>query len=190
MKRIHAASILAVALPALLLQPAAARQTMPQAARFNAPPDGPVPAIQRQEAPPAGAAPRQVPPVPAAKEVKIREILRLTGAGQLATMVAQQTITAMKPHLSGVPESFWQEFMAEVKPAEMEELVVPIYARHFSEAELQGLIDFYSSPLGRKVIGEMPGVMQESMAAGQTWGRELGERVVSRAKAKGYKIET
>jgi hypothetical protein len=190
MKRIHAACILAVALPILPLQPAAARQALPGAARLAAPAGAPVPAVQHQEAPPAAAAPQQDPPIPAGKQAKIREILRLTGSGQMGTMVVHQMITALKPQMAGVPESFWQEFMEEVKPAELEELVVPIYARHFSEAELQGLIDFYSSPLGRKVVGEMPQVLQESVAAGQVWGRQLAERVLARAKAKGYKIET
>ncbi len=178
MHRISAALVSAAVLSVLYLQclrPAAA-QARPDASSSPA-------------APPA-AAPSQDAGIPAAKEAKIRELIRLNGAARLGRAAIDQLLPAMKTMLPKVPESFWESFAAEIKVSELEDLLVPIYARHFTEAELQGLIDFYSSPLGRKVTGEMPAVMQESMAAGQAWGRDLAEKAVARAKEKGYKIET
>ena len=138
----------------------------------------------------APLAAQEEPAVPAAKQAKIREVLRVTGAAKLGIMAVDQVLSALKAQMPQVPDSFWQEFRAGVNEQDLENMVVPIYAKHFDEAELQGMIDFYSSPLGKKVIAEMPALMQESITAGQAWGKQLGERALARAKEKGYKIES
>lgn len=125
-----------------------------------------------------------------AKEAKIREMLRVTGAGSLAVQVMDQMITSFKKTMPDVPEKFWEGFRAEVRKEELEERIIPVYAKHFDEAELQGLIEFYSSPLGKKVISELPAVYQESFEAGQKWGREIATRVLARLKEKGYTVKS
>lgn len=50
---------------------------------------------------------------------------------------------------------------------ELIQAMVPAYQHHFSHAEMQQLIDFYSTPVGKKSITEMPAVMQEFTQAGQ-----------------------
>jgi hypothetical protein len=51
---------------------------------------------------------------------------------------------------------------------------------------------FYKTPLGQKVVTQMPVVMQQSAQLGQTWGAQVGARVVERiraaAKQKGYEL--
>lgn len=41
--------------------------------------------------------------------------------------------------------------------------MVPVYQRHFSKADVDAMISFYSSPHGQKFLHEMPAVMAESM---------------------------
>ena len=38
-----------------------------------------------------------------------------------------------------------------------------------------GLLDFYRSPLGQKLLGEMPAISAESMAVGQSYAREKAQ---------------
>lgn len=40
---------------------------------------------------------------------------------------------------------------------------IKIYAGTFNEKELQGLVDFYNSPLGKKIIAKQPELMRQSM---------------------------
>ena len=47
--------------------------------------------------------------------------------------------------------------------------LVKLYTSNFSEAELKGLIEFYQSPLGKKVMEKMPALSAES--AQMTQGR-------------------
>jgi hypothetical protein len=81
-----------------------------------------------------------------------------------------------------VPEEVNAVF-TEALPA-LRELVIPLYDRHFSLDELRGLNAFYSSPLGRKTIAVMPALLNDSMALGARWGRELGPRIAERLRAR------
>ncbi|OON63877.1 hypothetical protein B0920_11185 [Massilia sp. KIM] len=55
-------------------------------------------------------------------------------------------------------------------PSLLDEMVnemVPLYANHFTTAEIKELTAFYRSPLGRKMLANMPKLSAESMALGQ-----------------------
>ena len=67
---------------------------------------------------------------------------------------------------------------------EMIELVVPIYDKYLTHDEIKIIITFYETPVGKKMIAVLPQIMQESMAAGQQWGKEIGERVVERRETR------
>jgi hypothetical protein len=63
---------------------------------------------------------------------------------------------------------------------------VPIYDKYYTETDIDQLIEFYKSPVGKKMIEVQPQLTQESMLAGQTWGRQIAEKVMHRMKEKGY----
>jgi len=126
-------------------------------------------------------------PVPPGKEKKIRELIRVTGAAEIGQQVLHQLVPALKRGFPGESDQFWNEMTAQIKASDFVDLVVPIYAKHFSEQDLDGLIAFYSTPLGRKVIAEMPATMSECVAAGQVWGAKIGQQVAAKIKQKGGK---
>jgi len=43
--------------------------------------------------------------------------------------------------------------------------VVPVYQRHLSRSDVQAIINFYSSPAGKKILREQPAMIRESMQA-------------------------
>jgi hypothetical protein len=124
------------------------------------------------------------PATPPAKEAKIRRVLQLTGSAQLGTQVINELLGSFKTAMPQVPAPFWNDVQKEIRPDDFVNLVIPIYARHFSESDLDGLIAFYSSPLGQRVTHEMPA--SECVVAGQEWGRKLSDQILARAKQKGY----
>jgi hypothetical protein len=126
-------------------------------------------------------------PAASLKEVKIRQLLQLTGAAQLGTQMMDQMMASFKASMPEVPAEFWSEFRREVKPGDLENLIVPIYSKHLSDLDLDGLIAFYSSPLGQKLSREMPSILQESVVVGQAWGRGLAQKAADRLQQKGYK---
>jgi uncharacterized protein len=120
------------------------------------------------------------------KSAKARQFLELSGAGTLGVQMMGQMLPALKQMAPDAPESFWQEFMSEVRPESLIDLIVPIYAKHFEEAELDELIAFYASPIGRKTVERLPAITAESMSVGQAWGEAIAKRAIERLKASGH----
>ena len=131
----------------------------------------------------ASARGQLAPAAPRSKEATVRELMALTGAANLGQQVIAQMLTPLKQAIPDAPEAFWDSFMAEVNPDELVELVVPVYLKHFTQDDLEQLIAFYKTPLGRKLIASTPSVVQESIAAGQSWGRQVAERAIKKLKA-------
>jgi uncharacterized protein len=48
---------------------------------------------------------------------------------------------------------------------EMTEAMIPAYQKHFTKGDLEAMSAFYSSPVGQKVLEELPSVMQDGIQA-------------------------
>jgi hypothetical protein len=121
----------------------------------------------------AGQKPAETP-----KQKDIRKLLKITGSGELGTQVMGQMIGNMKKAMPQVPEKFWTDFMKEVHTDELVDLIVPVYDRNLSQADVAELIKFYESPTGKKFVSVLPKITQESMGVGEKWGRELAMKVM------------
>jgi hypothetical protein len=64
-----------------------------------------------------------------------------------------------------VIETTMREMTSNDMIDEMIDALVPIYQRHFSKADLDGMLAFYTSPVGQKFQSEQPAITQESMQA-------------------------
>ena len=76
-------------------------------------------------------------------------------------------------------ETFSKNLEANVPPSAVVDAMVPIYARAFSMEEIQGLIQFYESPLGQRIVKVMPKVEEDSQNA----GLQLGNKATSGGSA-------
>ena len=56
--------------------------------------------------------------------------------------------------------------IADMPLDEMMNAVISIYQRHLSKSDVDEMIRFYSSPIGQKLLRELPQILQESMQAG------------------------
>src|SRR6266581_1734263 len=67
-----------------------------------------------------------------------------------------------------------------------------IYARNFTVEEMRRVTAFYQDPVGQKFLDKVPAITQESMSAGQEFGRtiavELQKRMVEELRKRGHKI--
>jgi len=52
-------------------------------------------------------------------------------------------------------------------------LIAPLYAQKFSTVELEEVIRFYQSPVGRKFIANQPEISQRSDSLGLDWGKRI-----------------
>lgn len=118
-------------------------------------------------------------------DTEVRRLLELTGAANLGASMARNVIASLKTSLPKVPEEFWTEFQRDIRPGDVAELVIPIYARHLTLAEVRAANVFYSTPEGRSMVQKLPVIMSDAMQAGQKWGEQLAQRAIERLKEKG-----
>jgi hypothetical protein len=48
---------------------------------------------------------------------------------------------------------------------EMMQAMVPTYQKHFTKGDMDALVAFYTSPVGQKLLRELPAIMGEAMTA-------------------------
>jgi len=118
------------------------------------------------------------------KSQKINQLLELTGSGKMAIQMMNQMMNNFKTNHSKASEEFWEDFKKEVKAEDLTNMIIPIYDKHYTESDIDQLITFYNSPIGKKMISTMPQVMQESMIAGQAWGKQISEKIQAKIKEK------
>jgi uncharacterized protein len=125
------------------------------------------------------AAQQKAPAVSPAKVTLIRRILQLTNAGDLTLSAMEAAMPAQRAATPQIPAEFWTEFSARARREipQLLERLIPIYDASFSEAQLQQLVRFYESPLGRHLVSVQPTVTVQSIQAGQQWGAEIGAEV-------------
>jgi len=69
------------------------------------------------------------------------------------------------------------KYKSKLNPEELNERAIPVYDKHFSAAEIKEMIRFYETPLGQKVLKEMPVVTAELQQMGQAWGAKFFPRI-------------
>jgi hypothetical protein len=98
------------------------------------------------------------------KPEKIRVLISVTGADQQGLAMLEQLKARMPP-------AQYEKMKLMMTPENMVEVLSPIYDRHFTAEELDQLIAFYQTPLGAKLLREMPAIAAESAQAGQELAR-------------------
>ena len=172
------AAALCIAVPAGAQAPAPGSQQEPTQHQPGVPaphkpgepaPDQPKKA-ERSE--PGGTAAAKPDP---AKEAAIRRLMDLTQTsklgdniqGYITNQVRTGLARALKPDaLPKFMDEFNQKLVSAAPASSVTDAMVSIYASAFSTEDIQGLIQFYESPLGQRVVKSLPAVDQESQAAG------------------------
>ena len=118
----------------------------------------------------------------ATKEAKIRRLLDTMQAGDMSKQVMDRMVETLSG-MPNLPAGFVDEFKKTVDPKELVDLTVPIYDKHLTEEEVEGLLEFYSTPVGQKFASVQGDIMQEARAAGERWSRQKAMEVARKLKA-------
>lgn len=131
----------------------------------NASPSGATLGTEKlQSATPAtSAAQLGIDPVKAAD---INKLLDETGAENLAIQMMNEMSKNIRPLLTrALPpgdyrdkliDLFFAKFQSKADPKFFRTLALPVYDKYYSDQEIKGLIEFYSTPLGRKLLDSLP----------------------------------
>lgn len=150
-------------------------------------------------APPAAAAPSADMAARTKTAARLVEVMQLDR--QLESLMPQLVGLMMGSLVQGntgkeaqirqiLTEEINAAFRAE-QPAMMA-LYRDLYARNLTLAELEGMIAFYSSDVGRSVLGKMPTLTQEGMQGGAAIGQKAAQaaipRVIERMQAASLEV--
>jgi len=118
-------------------------------------------------------------PLDSTKVATIHRLLDLTKAPVMMATGFETGLALQRANLPNVPASFWDAVAARARASipQLVDSLVPIYARHMSQQELEQLVQFYSTPVGQHLIEVQPLIAKESMEAGARWGKIIGQQV-------------
>jgi hypothetical protein len=146
-----------------------------------------------------GMAPAQAPS-PEALAIA-RELIATSRAADHVQQMLPSIVQLIKPAIvQGRPQvekdfdafapQLIESFRARLN--ELTEQVVVVYAANFTVTEMKDIITFYRGPTGQKFLAKAPMIAQQSMAAGQKLGAQIGQEIQSRMieelKKKGHNI--
>jgi hypothetical protein len=125
--------------------------------------------------------------IDAEKEANIRRLVELSGvkSNMAASVAAMSTMIRASLEKSGMNNEKARAF-SDLVLAKMQEkmasrfdslleMLMPVYDKYYTNEDLEGLIAFYGSPLGQKLLKSMPDVLRESQTVGYQWGAKIGE---------------
>jgi len=111
------------------------------------------------------------------KKNAILELLDVTGTRSNLQLMADAMRENIKAQMPEMTEDIMEEFEKAMDYDSMVAIIIPIYARHWSTDEIKGMVAFYRSPLGQRMMKEMPGILKESMAVNMQRTKELSIRI-------------
>lgn len=134
---------------------------------------------------------------------KILQLIQLDGAAAVAdAVIDRQRPLVRRNFLAGHPgvankvaDAYVDAFAAELtaRRGQFLGLIVEVYAKTFTAAEIDALLAFHASPLGQKLRTATPAILAGSRRAGADWGQKNGAAVaaaaMARLKALGYGIK-
>ncbi len=110
----------------------------------------------------AGAArANRLPKIDPAKETDIRRLLEVAGSKATAMQMMTDMEKNIRPLLTNsfppgeyrekLIELFFEKFHSKTDSQKLLDIAVPVYDKYLSDDDVKGLIQFYSTPLGKKL---------------------------------------
>lgn len=102
-------------------------------------------------------------------------------------MVRQKAPKASPQQIAQVEammESMFKEFPIQGILDDM----VPVYQKHLTQADIEGLTTFYTSPLGQKVLREIPAMTNEAMQLSYAHIQKNMEEIMKKVDARVQEI--
>ncbi len=84
---------------------------------------------------------------------------------QLLREQIMQEKGSVPPEFDTLMKKWMDDLIKNMPSDEILDAMIPAYQNHFTRSDIQAMNAFYSSPVGQKVLEELPAVLQEGMQA-------------------------
>jgi hypothetical protein len=116
----------------------------------------------------------------------IHDLLDATGTFSTIQQMMQGQVQSIARSQPSIPKRFWDDMLGRYKKEDFYALITPVYRKNMSPNDITGLLAFYRTPLGRRVLASLPKSTQESIAVGQLWGQKVIKDIAAEVKKRGY----
>jgi len=153
--------------------------------------------LQAQEQPqPSAAAPDSAAPTQAVDPAKRADILHLLDLMGTKTAIARMgpTLMAQMQQFSHDTASSEQQkrimqdtltrMQARIDSGAFEDLYVSIYDKYFTADDIHQMIQFYESPVGRKLIDKQADITKDVFAGSMQWMQENAAAIKADSESK------
>jgi uncharacterized protein len=126
------------------------------------------------------------------KVARIRELMELTGAKNLGRELIDAGMEQFRstvqesqpdnPRAKQFVDAFVVRFQKHFDPNSLTDRIIPIYDKYLTDDDLKGLIAYYHSPLGQRMLKSLPELTRESQAAGFAMGQKAAQETMEELK--------
>jgi uncharacterized protein len=119
----------------------------------------------------------------------IERLLSINGCTAPYDLAFDQMVKHYKSVRNDTPDYAWTELRVNVYEKEislLQQKMVPVYMKYFTQDEIRELIRFYETPLGKKLSGTLVTITKENMQISHNWSMDLGHKMNDYLQQKGY----
>ncbi|WP_261511026.1 DUF2059 domain-containing protein [Chryseobacterium paludis] len=120
------------------------------------------------------------------KQDKIKELISLNGTFTISKEVKKDFISEYKKRYSHVPDLAWKPIEEKINIDELVDKVVDMYGNKFNEKEIDQLLIFYKSDVGKKVIQNAPTMIAEIQDVTRNWAIKINQTINDDLEKMGY----
>lgn len=120
------------------------------------------------------------------KQEKVKELISLSGTFTLSKKIEAELISRYRKKYENVPDSAWKSIEPKINIDELINEVTDIYGSKFTEKEIDQLLIFYKSDLGKKIIQNSPNIMTQIQTSSSNWGTKVTNIINSDLEKMGY----
>jgi hypothetical protein len=127
------------------------------------------------------------------KEARIRELMDVTGAKNLGQQLIEAGMEQFRssvqdsqpnnPRAKQFVDAFVSGFQKHFDVNTLNEQIIPIYDKYLTTDDLKGLLEYYHSPLGQRMLKTLPELTRESQATGFALGQKAAQETMEELKA-------
>ena len=129
-----------------------------------------------------GQGPHRVPDdVGGEQEETDRDQLLSAGIAQFRANILESQPD--NPRAKQFVDAFVARFQKHFDPNSLTDRIIPIYDKYLTDEDLKGLIEYYHSPLGQRMLKSLPELTRESQAAGFAMGQKAAQDTMEELKA-------
>jgi uncharacterized protein len=129
-----------------------------------------------------------------AKETSIRQLMDLTGAKTLGDQMMKAGMDQFRasinesqpnnPRAKQFVDAFTSGFQKHFDTESLNQKMIPIYDKYLSQEDVNGLVDYYRSPLGQRMLKALPEIARESQQAGFLLGQKAAQETLDELKTE------